>query len=142
MRITPKVHARYVHFQNEDIDETGAGGANLSIDSEGLNTLEFGVGVDVRKDYVQKNGAILSPEISLGYRYDVIGDAVETTSTFAAGGASFRTEGADPDQDTLNLGFGVGYTTPANTELTVSYDYEHKDEFNSHSALIRLAAPF
>ena len=78
----------------------------------------------------------------MGYRYDVIGDAVEITSTFAGGGTSFRTEGADPDQYTLNLGFGVGYTTPTNMEFTASYDYEHKDQFNSHSALIRLAAPF
>ena len=96
----------------------------------------------MRKDYVQKNGAILSPEISMGYRYDVIGDAVQTTSTFDAGGASFRTEGADPDQDTLNLGFGVGYTTANDTEITASYDYERKDEFNGHSAYIRVAAPF
>ena len=142
VRVTPKVQAHYIRYQNEDIDETGAGGANLNIDSEALNILEFGVGVDVRKDYTQQNGAILSPEISVGYRYDVIGDAVQTTSTFDAGGPSFTSEGADPDQDTLNLGLGIGYTTPENIELTVSYDYENKDEFNSHSGLIRAAMPF
>ena len=142
VRVTPKVQAHYIRYQNEDITETGAGGAGLSIDSEALNILEFGVGVDVRKDYVQDDGAILSPEVSVGYRYDVIGDAIETTSTFSGGGPSFRTEGADPDQDTLNLGFGVGYTTPNNMEFTASYDYERKDEFNSNSAFIRIAAPF
>jgi len=142
LRITPKGLVKYTYYQNEDIDETGAGGANLSVDSEALNILEFGVGLDVRKDYVQPNGAILSPEISAGYRYDVVGDAVQTTSTFEGGGPSFRSEGADPDQDTLNLGLGVGYTTPSSMEFTVSYDYENKDEFDSHSAFIRLAAPF
>ena len=142
VRITPKAQVHYIRYQNEDITETGAGGAGLEIDSEALNILEFGVGVDVRKDYVQENGAILSPEVSVGYRYDVIGDAVQTTSTFSGGGPSFRTEGADPDQDTLNLGFGVGYTTPNNMEFTASYDYERKDEFNSNSAFIRIAAPF
>ncbi len=142
VRITPKVQAHYIRYQNEDISETGAGGAGLEIDSEALNILEVGVGVDVRKDYIQENGGILSPEVSVGYRYDLIDDAVQTTSTFAAGGPSFRTEGADPDQDTLNLGFGVGYTAPSDMEFTVSYDYEREDEFNSHSALLRLAAPF
>ena len=142
LRVTPKAQVRYTHYQNEDISETGAGGANLNVESEGLNSLELGVGIDVRKDYVQNNGGILSPEVSVGYRYDVIGDAVQTTSTFDAGGASFKTEGTDPDQDTLNFGVGVGYTTPSSMEFTVSYDYENKDEFDSHSAFIRLAAPF
>lgn len=142
LRVTPKGQVRYTYFQNEDIEETGAGGANLTVDSDALNILEVGVGVDVRKDYVQKDGGILSPEVSVGYRYDLIGDAVQTTSTFETGGPSFRSEGSDPDQDTFNLGAGVGYTASSNMELTVSYDYESKDEFNSHSAFIRLAAPF
>ena len=142
LRVTPKAQVRYTYFQNEDIEETGAGGANLNIDSENLNLLEFGLGVDVRKDYVQADGSILSPEVNIGYRYDVIGDAVETTSTFSGGGPSFRTEGADPDQDTFNVGVGFGYTAVSNMEITASYDYESKDEFNSHSAFIRLAAPF
>jgi len=142
VRVTPKLQAHYIRFQNEDISEKGAGGANLNIDSEALNILEFGVGVDVRKDYTQQDGAILSPEISVGYRYDVIGDAVQTTSTFDAGGPSFKSDGVDPDQGTLNLGLGLGYTTPSNMEFTFSYDYEIKDEFDSHSGLIRLAAPF
>jgi len=142
LRVTPKALAKYTYFTNEDFTESGAGGANLSVDSEALNIFELGVGVDVRKDYVQADGGIISPEISAGYRYDLVGDAVQTTSTFEGGGASFRSEGADPDQDTLNLGLGIGYTAPSSMEFTVSYDYENKDEFDSHSAFIRLAAPF
>lgn len=142
VRVTPKALVKYTYYQNEDINETGAGGANLDVESEALNIFEVGAGIDVRKDYVQENGGVISPEISVGYRYDLVGDAVQTTSTFEGGGPSFRSEGADPDQGTLNLGVGVGYTTPASMEFTVSYDYENKDEFDSHSAFIRLAAPF
>jgi len=142
VRVTPKALVKYTYYQNEDINETGAGGANLDVESEALNIFEVGAGIDVRKDYVQENGGVISPEISAGYRYDLVGDAVQTTSTFEGGGPSFRSEGADPDQGTLNLGVGVGYTTPASMEFTVSYDYENKDEFDSHSAFIRLAAPF
>ncbi len=142
VRVTPKALVKYTYYQNEDINETGAGGANLDVDSEALNIFEVGVGVDVRKDYVQDNGGVISPEVSAGYRYDLVGDAVQTTSTFEGGGPSFRSEGADPDQDTFNLGVGVGYTTPSSMEFTASYDYENKDEFDSHSAFIRLAAPF
>lgn len=142
VRITPKVQAHYIRFQNEDITETGAGGASLSIDSEALHIFELGVGVDARKDYKQSNGGIFSPEVSVGYRYDVVGDALQTTSTFAAGGPSFRSEGADPDQGTFNLGLGLGYVSTDSLELTASYDYENKDAFSSHSAFLRAAMPF
>jgi len=142
IRITPKLQAHYIHYQNEDISETGAGGAGLNVESDALNSLEFGVGLDVRKDYTRANGGMISPEINVGYRYDVIGDALETTSNFQAGGPSFISEGADPDQDTFNIGTGVGYTAPDGKEFTFSYDYESKDEFGAHSALFRVAAPF
>ncbi len=142
IRVTPKIEAHYIRFQNEDIDETGAGGAGLSIDSEALNILDLGVGLDIRKDFTDDTGGILSPEISVGYSYDVIGDPIETTSRFQAGGPSFTSEGADPDQNTFNLGLGLGYTSAENVELTLSYDYENKDEFHSHSGFIRMAAPF
>jgi len=142
VRVTPKVQAHYIHYQAEDITEKGAGGAGLNVENEGLDILEFGVGIDVRKDHTLYNGVVLSPEITAGYRYDVIGDKLETTSTFVAGGPSFNSEGAEPDQHTLSLGFGVGYTAPNNVEFTASYDFERKDEYNSHSALLRLAAPF
>ncbi len=142
VKITPKAQVHYVRFDAEDISESGAGGVNLNIDSDALNILEFGVGVDARKDYVQNNGAILSPEISAGYRYDVVGDAINTTSTFEGGGPAFQSEGADPAQGTLNLGLGLGYTTIDNWELTASYDYETKSDFNSHSGLVRAAYKF
>ena len=142
MKITPKAQIHYVHYDAESFTESGAGGANLRVDSEALDILEFGVGVDMRQDYVQPDGAIFSPEVSLGYRYDVLGEAINTTSTFSAGGPSFASEGAAPDQGTLNLGFGVGYTTPDNWEFTASYDYEKKSDFNSHSGLLRAAYKF
>jgi len=141
-RVTPKLQAHYIRFQNEEFTETGAGGANLNIDSEALDILEFGVGVDVRKDFKQEDGSTIETEVSVGYRYDVIGEPLQTTSTFSAGGPSFRSEGADPDQDTLNLGFDVGYTTTTSLEFTAGYDFEVKDEFKSHSAFLRAAVPF
>ena len=142
LRITPKVQAHYIHYQAEDVTETGAGGAGLNVDNDSFDILEFGIGVDVRKDRTLYNGGVISPEVTAGYRYDVIGDNLQTTSTFVAGGPSFESEGATPDQHTFNLGFGIGYTALNNVEFTASYDYEHKDEYNSHSALFRLAAPF
>ena len=142
LKVSPRAQARYTYYQNEDINETGAGGANLNVDSDALHMLELGAEVNVRKDITQSDGGILSPEVSAGYRYDLIGDAVQTTSTFEGGGPSFRSDGADPAQSTFTLGLGVGYTSPSNVELTASYDYEYKDQFNGHSGFIRIAAPF
>ena len=141
VHIIPSAQINYVFFQSEDIEETGAGGANLTTESDSLNILEIGVGLAAQKEYEIQSG-ILTPEISLAYRYDLLGQAVNTTSTFSAGGPSFTSEGVEPAQGTATFGAGLGYKAKNNVELTLSYDYELKQDFSSHSAFFRAAVPF
>jgi len=140
--LTPKAEVRYVHLVTESFSETGAGGAGLNIDNDAVDVLEFGVGLDLRKDFFQDDRSVISPELSVGYRYDVIGEAVETTSSFVGGGPAFVSQGADPDRGTLNLGAAVALTTAQRWELSLSYDYEVRGDLQAHSAHVRLAIPF
>ena len=84
--------------------ETGAGGANLTVDSDDLSLFEIGVGVDVSWLSKNSDGSYLKPGINLGVRHDLIGDEFEATNTFAGGGAAFKTEGFDPAQTTFDVG--------------------------------------
>jgi len=140
--LTPKALARYVRFDADSFTETGAGGASLSVSDTGADILEFGAIVDLRKQFDLDDGGLLSTDVSVGYRYDVIGEAIETTSSFVGGGPAFVSQGADPDQGTLNLGAGVGYTSPDRWEVTLNYDYELRGDTESHAANVRLAIPF
>ena len=140
--LTPKLTSRYLHFRTEDFTETGAGGAGLRVDNDGVDVLELGVGLDLRRKFVLNDGSVLYPEISAGYRYDVIGDAVQTSSTFIGGGPTFVSQGADPDQGTLNLGVGVGYRATNELEVSFTYDYELRGDLESHAAQLRVSVPF
>ena len=78
----------------------------------------------------------------MGYRYDLIGDAVQTSSTFIGGGPAFVSQGADPDQGTLNLGAALGYRATTRTHLSFAYDYEVRGDLDSHTAQLRITVPF
>lgn len=142
MRITPFVSAHYLYYDTEKFTETGAGGLSLTVDSQAMQVLDLGIGVDVKDDYDYGDGSIITPEFSVGYTYDVIGDQVQTTSNFSGGGGAFETEGLTPAPSKLNLGLAVGYTDEDDWQLSASYDYDRKSDFNSHSFFVRGAYQF
>ena len=140
--LTPNMMVNYNHYDADNYVETGASGANLTVDSEALDVLEIGVGVDASWTYQQANGGYFKPSLSAGVRYDVIGDEVEATNTFAGGGSAFKTEGFDPAQTTMDLGAGVTYFTTDNWELSADYNYEFKSDYDAHSGVLKAAYKF
>ncbi|MDB2683065.1 autotransporter domain-containing protein, partial [Alphaproteobacteria bacterium] len=141
-KLTPNVMANYVHYDADSYTETGAGTANLRVDSDAVNLFEIGVGVDASWPKQLSDGGYVAPGINLGVRHDVIGDEFESTSNFTGGGAAFNTKGFDPAQTTFDVGAGVVYSTPSNWELTASYDYEAKSDFDSHTGLLKAGYKF
>lgn len=136
--LTPSILSHYQHIAIDDYNETGAGGANLNVENEDLDILELGVGAELSWMLKGPNGSIVKPAVNVGYRYDVIGDNVASTSSFSgAPGVSFKTEGFEPDQSTFNAGAGITLATHDNWELSADYDYQMKSDFDSHSGLVR-----
>ena len=80
--------------------------------------------------------------MNAGYRYDVIGDKVQATSSFTGGGASFSANGASPEQGTFNAGAGFIYELQDNWVLSAQYDYQVKSDFSAHSASVRAGYKF
>jgi uncharacterized protein with beta-barrel porin domain len=141
-RITPTVFTNYLRYMPNSYTETGAGGASLSVEGKNLNLLEFGVNVQSKWDWQLANGGVLHPTLQAGYHYDVVGDNIQTISSFTGGGAAFGTQGIRPAQSTVNGGFGMTYQQDDAFSFTVSYNYEHKADYNSHAALVRLKYNF
>lgn len=140
--VTPSVLVNYMNYSADNYTETGAGGASLAVDSDNLNVLELGLGVEGSWIYEQADGGYLKPTLHAGVRYDVIGDKVESTNTFTGGGASFKTEGFDPAETTLNVGAGVTYFSTTNWELSAAYDFEYKSDYDAHSGTLKAAYKF
>ena len=136
-KITPRAIVNYAHYDADSYTETGAGGLNLAVDTDSIDILELGVGADASWNISHADGSIFSPVIHAGVRHDVIGDEVDTTGVFQGGGNAFDASGFDPAQTTFDVGFGFTYAMPSNVELTVDYDYEFKEDFDSHSGLVK-----
>jgi outer membrane autotransporter protein len=140
--LTPNAMAHWTHYSPDGYTETGAGGLNQTVDSDSLNIFELGVGADAGWDFQNADGSHTKPSLHLGYRYDLIGDEVEATTTFAGGGAAFGTQGPDPARSTFVAGAAVDFYSTANWELSVNYDYTFKEDFDAHSGFLRAGYNF
>ncbi len=143
MTITPTTGMNFQHVSIDDYTETGAGTANMAVETDSVNILELGVGAEVAFDAIDMDGGMLTPAVDFGYRYDVIGDAVEASSTFTGGGAAFKTTGADPQQGKFNIGASLAYDVDSAMNVKVSYDYEMKGEdYSAHAGFVRAGYKF
>lgn len=140
--VTPSVMAHWTHYDAEDYTETGAGGANLSVRPESLNIFELGAGLDVQWDITNQDGSRFVPEVRAGYRYDFIGDRVETSSAFTGGGASFASQGAAPSRHRMNIGASISYHAEEDWSVKAIYDLDYKEDYRSHAVRLESVIKF
>lgn len=140
--LTPHVSAHYQHISIDDYLETGAGGANLNVKNDDLDIFELGVGAELAWDLDGGNGSKIRPALNVGYRHDLVGDNVQSTSNFTGGGAAFKTDGLEPARGTFDVGASIGYAMDNNWEFTADYDFEAKSDYTAHSGFVRAGYKF
>ncbi|MBN2189823.1 MAG: autotransporter outer membrane beta-barrel domain-containing protein, partial [Candidatus Aureabacteria bacterium] len=139
--ITPIASLRYIYLHLDDYTESGADALNLKVDSQDYDFLQSGLGA--RFAYPIRNAEMtFIPEIHGMWLYDFVGDEQQATSTFTGGGASFRTEGADPAQNSFNVGGSLMLIMTDNLSLILAYDFEGKEDFIGHSGSVTLKYRF
>lgn len=141
LTLTPRVLANYQHISIDSYRETGST-ANLNVSTDDMDIFEMGLGVTAAWDLQDDLGNMVKPSLSAEYRYDFVEDSVESTSSFTAGGASFRTEGFDPAQSTFELGAAVEYSMDNNWTVSADYGYTFKEDYDAHSASLRAGYKF
>ncbi|MDB5490617.1 MAG: hypothetical protein JWO78_466 [Micavibrio sp.] len=142
LTLTPTVMANYSYYDAQSYTETGAGTANLNVNSDSLNALNLGVGVDAVWDIQNHDGSKLQPSLTAGYRYDVIGDSLDSNASFTGGGAAFKTQGVDPARSTYTAGAGLKYYATNNWELSARYNFDAKEDYTAHAGLLRASYKF
>src|SRR5262249_42453021 len=140
--ITPNVLMHWVHYDPDSYTETGAGGLSQRVDGDTMNIFELGIGVKAGWQHTNADGSKLTPQVRVGYRYDLIGDNVEATSSFTGGGAAFDTKGPDPAQSSFNLGGTLKYDANDSWEFTASYDLDAKEDYISNAGFVRAGYKF
>ncbi len=140
--LTPKGLAQASWYSPDKYTETGAGGANLTINQEDTAIAELGVGLDMGWNHQFENGGQLETIVGVQYRYDFVGEAVSTQTAFQGGGSAISSVGFDPAQSTIGLGAGLRYQVNDAWELSAQYDFDYKADYRSHTGSIRAAYSF
>lgn len=140
--LTPQLFSEYVHFSRDAYTETGAGGANIAAGDASQTILNLGVSLQAEWTFKTTDGGKLQPDIHVSYKYDAVGDAADTTSTFVAGGSTIGIEGVDPARSAFGVGVGLKFYDTSGWDFMAAYDYAFKDEYEAHSAFLRAAYEF
>ncbi|MFN7755573.1 MAG: autotransporter domain-containing protein [Holosporales bacterium] len=140
--VTPTVSLTYTRLAVQGFTETGANGVNLKVNSSEYNILDLGLGVRAERVFTTASGMQIRPSAHAGYRYDMIGDKIQTTSTFTGGGPAFTTTGGEAQKSKFNIGGGIGVGTLHDWQLSAEYDYEIQTDYSAHSGFLRASSPF
>ncbi|MBI3441459.1 MAG: autotransporter domain-containing protein [Proteobacteria bacterium] len=144
LTLTPSVTAGYTHLVTAGYTETGAGGADLIVGSNSLNSLKLGIGGQATWNLKNSDGSTTKPAVRLGYAYEALNDRIDLTSSFTgdAAGTAFATQGPKPDRSEFDAGLGLTYMTTANWDLSANYDYTYKTHYDGHTGVLRATSHF
>ncbi len=142
MTLTPSVVGDYLNFHPQSYTETGAGGADLNVNYGNFNQLDLGGSLKAGWTFKDANGGVTKPDLHVGYRYNVLNDNVQATSSFTAGGGAFTTNGLTPGRSIFDAGADIKFVATTNWNLSASYDFEAKSGYTSHSGVVRAGYKF
>ncbi|MBI1216849.1 MAG: autotransporter domain-containing protein, partial [Alphaproteobacteria bacterium] len=140
--VTPKLTGHWTFYNADSYTETGAGGADLHVHYKNYNILEIGPAIAARWKHKYADGSELVPQLSMAYRYDLIGDNIEASSSFTGGTGTVASVGPNPARGRLSLGAKATLLTADNWSLTADYDFDYKTDYTSHAGYLRAGYQF
>ena len=135
LEFTPSIGLSWMHVEINNYTETGAGTSNLIVNDQDYDILNLSLRGELRRTFDICQGS-LTPEVHLGYNYEAIDDQIQTVAAFTGGGNTFQSTGFDPANHSATGGAGLSYSGD-NFDLVATYDFEAKQDFVSHSALLK-----
>lgn len=142
MALTPMVGLQATHLTMADYTETGGGNAGLNVSSEGMTALDASAGVRAAYTVALADGSTLRPMIRASVVNRVGDKALNTSSSFKGGGASFKTPGAEAESTALVLGTGLLLATAGGADFTADYDAELRSSSINHLFRLKSRIPF
>ncbi|MFA5370004.1 MAG: autotransporter domain-containing protein, partial [Candidatus Omnitrophota bacterium] len=137
----PLASLQYTRLEIDRYTENGADSLNLTVNKQHYDLLELGLGVKV-SSIMRNEGYDVVPSVRGKWLYDFIGDKMETTSRFTGGGASFATTGAKPAKSSFDIGASLTFLGKNNVKVDFDYDFNFRDDFNSHNGAITVKYSF
>lgn len=120
--LKPSIIGGYTHLTQDAYKETGAGGANLSIDKYNTNSSNLGVSLKTQKVFAQNNKDFADVEFGIGY-VEEFGDtnkALNATFASAPSSGSFEINGIDKDENKFIASISTNYYLSSTSSLFAS----------------------
>ncbi|MEZ0224913.1 MAG: autotransporter outer membrane beta-barrel domain-containing protein [Alphaproteobacteria bacterium] len=134
--LTPSLLARWVHYDPGSYTETGAGADNMHVVQSTMDIFEAGPGIDSTWKVKNSDGSWLVPSAHAGYRYDLVGDKIETQYSGGCCG-TFSAIGPSPARSRFNIGTSLTWYTTSTWEFKAGYDFDYRADYGAHTGLFR-----
>ncbi|MEE9211652.1 MAG: autotransporter domain-containing protein [Phycisphaeraceae bacterium] len=120
--ITPDGSIQYTGYFSESFTETGAGAANLHVDSRDIQSLRSMLGVRVSPNPLETKGSKVMPVAFIGWAHEFrLDDNDEIDAVFTSGATSFTIDPTSASEDSIY--YGVGVTAQINEAVSARFGY-------------------
>jgi outer membrane autotransporter protein len=124
----------YVYAENDSFTETGAPGANLSVDGDDGDSFATSLGVRGAHDFSGGENTQIVLEHRLAWRHEFADSEQEIGAQFAGiAGSSFKMTGSEVSDDSAVVGVGATVVTYGQYEFFVDYDGLINDDYDVHA---------
>lgn len=129
--LTPLVSCEYAWFRQNDYSETGAGAANLNVDSLTNDSLKTGIGFNLDRP-IHLKGMVIVPEVSGRWMHEFLSRERQYNVTMSGSpGIVFPQALARAEEDAFR--FGAGLTAVHTTGVSVAITYQGEQEKHAES---------
>ncbi|MCW2248245.1 outer membrane autotransporter protein [Azospirillum fermentarium] len=140
--VTPLASLAFSRLRQDGYSETGAPGANLSVEGTSTNSLRSGLGAKVSLGALPADGWTLTPTARAVWLHEFSSSAPDQTASFTAGSTPFTTTGTSPARDHANLGVGLDAALSGQVTLSARYDADLAQSYVGHSGSLQLRVKF
>ncbi|WP_260294430.1 autotransporter domain-containing protein [Sedimenticola hydrogenitrophicus] len=131
--LTPFLGLDYTHLRREGFTEQGAGGANLTLDTEHQDSLRSVVGVRLHQTFKTVRGTKITSAVEAAWVHEYLDDNAAIDAGFAAAPASaFRIDGPELDRNRARVGAGLTVQLADRARLHIAYTGEAAGSDDHH----------
>ena len=138
--VTPLASLQWVHYEQESFRESGAGAANLAVDSWETDSLRHVLALKASKVFDCGTMKIV-PECYMGWGHEYLEDD-KITSRFVGQATPFSFESDSDSRDSLLYGFGASFLLNENISVFVRYDGTCSSQQTVHNVAAGLRIDF
>lgn len=125
MYITPHASLQYTYLDVDGFTESGAGGANLNVDSRDSDSLRTRLGTALNWKF--DVGLVLMPTVYGGWEHEWLEDD-NLDASFAAGGTPFSVDTGNREEDAFYFGAGVNVLFQRNVSGFLRFERQWGDD--------------